>query len=98
MARAAGATMLILGPTVLLLGRAPIQCGETPESELRLDETPGDALWQLAQRFEAEHDEAAARQTMRFLVERYPSSRWARLARESLADAGQSVAHDGGGR
>ena len=34
-----------------------MQCGETPESELRLDETPGDALWRLAQRFEAEHDE-----------------------------------------
>ena len=69
---------------------APVQCGETPESELRLDETPGDALWQLAQRFESEHDHAAAVQTMRFLVERYPSSRWARAAREALADAGAS--------
>jgi hypothetical protein len=74
---------------VLIVATAPIQCGQTPESELRLDETPGDALWQLAQRFEAEHDEAAARKTMRFLVERYPSSRWARAAREALADAGE---------
>ncbi len=76
---------------VVLAATAPIQCGQTPESELRLDETPGDALWQLAQRFEAQHDEAAAKQTMRFLVERYPSSRWARAAREALADAGESA-------
>jgi outer membrane protein assembly factor BamD (BamD/ComL family) len=68
----------------ILLATAPVQCGQTPESELRLDETPGDALWQLAQRFQAEHDEEAARQTMRFLVERYPSSRWARAARDAL--------------
>jgi hypothetical protein len=73
---------------VLLVATAPIQCGQTPESELRLDETPGDALWKLAQRFEAEHDEAAARKTLRFLVERYPSSRWARAAKEALADGG----------
>jgi hypothetical protein len=80
---------------VLLIASAPIQCGQTPESELRLDETPGDALWKLAQRFEDEHDEAAARKTMRFLVERYPSSRWARAAREALADAGEPVPGDG---
>jgi hypothetical protein len=87
--------MLRAATAVLLLATAPIQCGETPESELRLDETPGDALWQLAQRFEAAHDEVAARETMRFLVERYPSSRWARTAREALADGGPDGTSEG---
>ena len=32
---------------------APIQCGHTPEAELREDETPGDALWVMAQKFHA---------------------------------------------
>jgi len=67
------------------LSLAPIQCGHTADAELREDETPGDALWQLAQRFHAAHDEAAARRTLEFLVERYPASRWVPAARDELA-------------
>ena len=68
----------------LLSSVAPLQCGHTPEAELREDETPGDALWQLAHRFEQGHDQPAARQTLEYLVERYPASRWAPAARDEL--------------
>jgi hypothetical protein len=67
---------------------APMQCGHTPDVELREDETPGDALWQLAQRFEAAHDAAGERRTLEYLVERYPASRWVSAAREKLDKLG----------
>ena len=67
-------------------GAVPLQCGgsDTP-AELRTEDTAGDALWDLAQKFHDQHDEAAARGTLQFLVERYPSSRYAPAAREQLA-------------
>jgi hypothetical protein len=79
--------MLLLRPATVavLLAVAPLQCGHTPEAELQEDETPGDALWMLAQTFHAEHRDAAERQTLEFLVERYPASRWAAPARDRLA-------------
>ena len=57
---------------LLLASTAPLQCGHTPEAELREDETPGDALWRLAQKFHDSHDAAAEKATLRYLVERYP--------------------------
>lgn len=81
----------------LVVSSAPFQCGHERDPALRWDETPGDALWQLAQRFHAAHDEAAARQTLEYLVERYPSSRWAPAAREELGgDGAAGAAGDGG--
>jgi hypothetical protein len=77
---------------VLAVATAPLQCGKSYDPDLRKDDTPGDALWQLAQRFHDENDEAAARRTLQYLVERYPSSRWAPAAREQLGP----VAGDGG--
>jgi outer membrane protein assembly factor BamD (BamD/ComL family) len=70
---------------VAALSAAPFQCGHDYGPELRHEEGPGDALWQLAQKFHDEHDDAAARRTLQYLVERYPSSRWAGAAREELA-------------
>jgi len=64
---------------------APLQCGHTPEAELQEDETPGDALWRLAQKFHDRHEPAAERQTLQYLVERYPASRWIAPAKEELA-------------
>jgi hypothetical protein len=71
----------------LALSTAPFQCGHERDPSLRWDETPGDALWNLAGRFREQHDEAAARQTLQYLVERYPSSRWAQAARDELGPA-----------
>jgi outer membrane protein assembly factor BamD (BamD/ComL family) len=67
---------------------APLQCGHTPEAELREDETPGDALWAMAQKFHDSHDVAAQRATLKYLVERYPASRWVSPARDQLAELG----------
>jgi outer membrane protein assembly factor BamD (BamD/ComL family) len=64
---------------------APLQCGgHASDAAFREDDTPGDALWQLAQRFHQDHDAAAERRTLEYLVERYPASRWAEPAREEL--------------
>jgi hypothetical protein len=73
---------------LLSSGLAPLQCGQTPEAELQEDETPGDALWRLAQKFHDRHDGAAERQTLQYLVERYPASRWVAPARDELAKLG----------
>jgi hypothetical protein len=78
----------------VLLATAPLQCGHTPEAELQEDETPGDALWRLAQKFRDAHDVGAERTTLRYLVERYPASRWAGQARDALAQLGGDI--DGG--
>jgi outer membrane protein assembly factor BamD (BamD/ComL family) len=67
-----------------LLGAAPFQCGQGPDPGLRQEETAGDALWALGQSFADAGDTHAARQTYRFLVERYPSSRYAPAAQEQL--------------
>jgi hypothetical protein len=74
---------------------APLQCGHTPDAELREDETPGDALWELAQKLHEGHDVAAEVVTLKYLVERYPASRWEGPARAQLARLGASP--DGGG-
>jgi len=73
---------------VAMMSLAPIQCGHTPDAELREDETPGDALWALAQRFKAGGDAAGERQTLLYLVERYPASRWVAPAKDELAQLG----------
>lgn len=73
---------------------APMQCGHTPDAELREDETPGDALWQLAQRFKTAGDAAGEKRTLEYLVERYPSSRWQQPARDEIARLGGATGGD----
>lgn len=83
------------GVLVALTSIAPLQCGHTSDPELQLDETPGDALWKLAQRFEAANDQAGERRTLEYLVQEYPASRWAPAAREKLAQLGGGDAGSG---
>jgi hypothetical protein len=67
---------IALGVLLASLGGAPLQCGSGHEDPaLRMNDSPGDALWALAMDFRAKGNEEAARQTMRFLVEKYPSNR-----------------------
>ncbi len=73
-----------------LLAHAPLQCSREPGPELRRYETPPEALYDLATRFKAKGEERAWRDTLAYLVERYPSSRFALRARDELA------ARDGG--
>jgi hypothetical protein len=67
------------------LAIAPLQCPHDTDPAHCWDDAPGDGLWELAQKFRADHDDAAARRTLEFLVEQYPSSRYAPAAREELA-------------
>ncbi|HVW28594.1 MAG TPA: hypothetical protein VHC69_24685 [Polyangiaceae bacterium] len=74
-----------------LFAQAPLQCSRDPGPELGREETPPEALYGLATRFKAKGDVPAYRDTLSYLVERYPSSRFAVMAKDELA-----ARHDGG--
>lgn len=67
------------------LGYAPMQCSGDPDPNLRRAETPGEALYGLAQQFEAKGDRQAWKTTLEYLIARYPNSRHAQMARDDLA-------------
>jgi hypothetical protein len=73
----------VLGVT--LLAHAPLQCSHDPEPDVRRYETPPEALYLLAQRFKDKGEAQGYRETLAFLVERYPNSRFAMLAKDELA-------------
>lgn len=68
----------------LALGSAPFQCASDPDPARRLEDSPAEALYMLAERFEDEGRPDARRTTLQQLVERYPSSREAERARREL--------------
>ncbi len=72
------------------LALAPLQCPSPQHPEARLEEGPSDALWALANQFGQENNAAARERTLRFLIDRYPNSRYAERARIVIAggDAG----------
>jgi hypothetical protein len=77
------------GLLLAAIGLAPMQCAHEPDPALRQEDTAGDALWALALRFEAQHDDAAEKETLRYLVEKYPSSRHVAEAKAKLGGASQ---------
>ena len=80
--RLAGASLLVAA-----LG-APLQCGSRHrDSAERVEDSAGDALYALAQEFRAKGNEPAARDTLRYLVDHYPSNRHAPEARAELDEA-----------
>ncbi len=74
-----------------LLAHAPLQCSREPEPGLQREETPPEALYDLATRFKTKGDLRAYRETLSYLAERYPSSRFAARAKDEL-----SARSDGG--
>lgn len=86
--------MLALRPLALVaLLAAPLQCPSRAAPEMRREDGPDEALWMLSDRFAQDGDERARRATLRFLVERYPSSRWsvrAALALDGAVDTDAS--------
>jgi TolA-binding protein len=68
----------------MAVGSAPMQCSSKPDPNNRLEDTAGDALWALGEKFEKEHNDAAAKETWQYLVEKYPSSRYTPAAKEKL--------------
>jgi len=75
------------------IGLAPFQCASDPDPARRLEDTPAEALWNLAERFRAQGDEDARRVALQELVERYSTSAEAQRARLVL-DEGREVAPD----
>jgi hypothetical protein len=84
------ATAAILAAAI---GVAPMQCAHEPDPNLRTEDTAGDALWALALKFEAEHNDPAQKETLRYLVEKYPSNRHVPEAKTKLGGPPQA---DGG--
>jgi outer membrane protein assembly factor BamD (BamD/ComL family) len=79
------------GPLMLAAAlAAPFQCGSRARPENHLEEEPADALYKLAERFAVAGDPKARAETLRFLVERYPSSRFAEAARLDLEQLGKA--------
>lgn len=76
---------------IAVLWIAPFQCGSgnANDPKHRREDTAGDALWGLAERFREQHDEASRKATLRYLIEKYPSNRHAQVAKEEFdADGG----------
>ena len=75
-----------LAPLLLLAatGTAPFQCAKTNDPNLRMEEDPSQVLYDLADVFHKKNDEPARAETLRFLITKYPSSRYAEMARHDL--------------
>lgn len=71
---------------------APFQCTSKVRPEHRMEEEPAEALYKLADRFAKKGDSKGRAETLRFLVERYPSSRFAEAAKIDLAEMGPAAA------
>jgi outer membrane protein assembly factor BamD (BamD/ComL family) len=84
----------LLTACFLALGSAPLQCGGSG-AELQRRDTPEEALYELAQRFERAGDRGAAAETRRYLVEQYPNSRFASRARLELAEKPDDASRGG---
>ena len=71
------------------LSTAPFQCTSTdPYDQVAMEETAGQALYELAEQFKKDGDTEAWRTTLEHLIERYPSSRFATTARRDLGRSG----------
>jgi outer membrane protein assembly factor BamD (BamD/ComL family) len=82
------------GPILLLAAAtasAPLQCARTHPSgeapERRTEDDAAEVLYTLAEKFKAEGNLGARAETLRFLMARYPTSRFAESARIDLEPA-----------
>ena len=77
-----------LVPLILLAaaGSAPYQCASKAGPERRIEEEPAEALYDLAGKFKAEGNTRAQAETLRYLVDKFPASRFAVAAKQELGD------------
>ncbi len=68
---------------------APFQCASDPPVSGVREDTPAEAVKQLADEFKKSGDRAARVRTLRFLIERYPRSNLAEEAKAELAELGE---------
>ncbi len=84
MVRLAGSLLLAVAAVAFA---APLQCARKPGAELRTEDDAAEVLYTLAERFKAQGNAPARAETLRFLVSRYPESRFAQAARLDLEGA-----------
>jgi hypothetical protein len=65
---------------------APMQCARKPPPDQRIEDDPAEALYTLAEKFKAEGNAPARAETLRFLMSRYPTSRFTQAARVELGE------------
>jgi hypothetical protein len=75
----------LLAAGLALAVGAPFQCASDPDPDRTREDSAPEALWHYAERLEERGDGAGRRSALGYLVERYPSSRWARQAERALA-------------
>jgi outer membrane protein assembly factor BamD (BamD/ComL family) len=66
---------------------APFQCASEADPNKRREEEPGEALYGLAEQFKAKGEQVARADTLRYLIKKYPTSRFAERARLDLSEA-----------
>lgn len=84
---APGVSAVVGAACLLAVSLAPFQCARSAGPETRMEDDPAEALYKLSERFHEQGEEAARRQTLDFLIERYPASRFASAAKDDLAGA-----------
>jgi outer membrane protein assembly factor BamD (BamD/ComL family) len=75
----------------LALSFAPYQCAREPDPNRRMEDDPAESVYNLAGRFKTEGKADARATTLKYVVERYPSSRFAKQARADLEEMGQPL-------
>lgn len=93
MSRSSGAGRLARASSaavMLAFATAPFQCAREPDPNRRMEDDPAEVVYKLAERFGAEGKRDAQVSSLKFLVERYPSSRFAKMAATDLEGMGQS--------
>jgi outer membrane protein assembly factor BamD (BamD/ComL family) len=68
---------------------APFQCASKVDPNTQREDEPGEALYGLAEQFRAKGDAKARAETLRYLIKKYPTSRYAEQARIDLGDASE---------
>lgn len=68
------------------IATAPFQCASKVDPNRRTEEDAGEALYALAEKFKAEGNAQARGETLKYIVEKYPASRFATSAKVDLED------------
>ena len=66
---------------------APFQCSSEVDPNKKREEEPGEALYGLAEQFKTRGDQRARAETLRYIIKKYPTSRFAEQARLDLGEA-----------
>ncbi|MEJ7731767.1 MAG: hypothetical protein WKG00_21470 [Polyangiaceae bacterium] len=77
-------TSLLAATLVASGATAPFQCAGDPDPDQAHEEEPAEALYGLANQFQQRGDKPAQLETLRYIVARYPKSRFAVMARDDL--------------